>query len=169
MISRVIINCLNTQGWALRIRKPSKPINKEVKAFIKSIVEEEKVYGRKIPIEEIVTRIRTTRSSDGVKKGIPAQYLTHSQVQNQIKILSKAPKIITATSEKRTNKNLSARTNLSIKLKKKPNNKLSFDNNHNDTSTDEEDHTCTDEEDNRALETAARLQNFKKSIIDKKF
>ncbi|CAF5170831.1 unnamed protein product [Rotaria magnacalcarata] len=137
MISRVIINCLNTQGWALRIRKPSKPINKEVKAFIKSIVEEEKVYGRKIPIEEIVTQ--------------------------------PAPKIITATSEKRTNKNLSARTNLSIKLKKKPNNKLSFDNNHNDTSTDEEDHTCTDEEDNRALETAARLQNFKKSIIDKKY
>ncbi|CAF2188675.1 unnamed protein product [Rotaria magnacalcarata] len=161
MISRVIINCLNTQGWALRIRKPSKPINKEVKAFIKSIVEEEKVYGRKIPIEEIVTRIRTTRSSDGVKKGIPAQYLTHSQVQNQIKILSKAPKIITATSEKRTNKNLSAR--------KKPNNKLSFDNNHSDTSTDEEDHTCTDEEDNRALETAARCKISKNQSLIKNF
>ncbi|CAF1408946.1 unnamed protein product [Rotaria magnacalcarata] len=110
-----------------------------MKAFIKSIVEEEKVYGRKIPIEEIVTRIRTTRSSDGVKKGrkipieeivtrirttrssdgvkkgIPAQYLTHSQVQNQIKILSKAPKIITATSEKRTNKNLSARSKCQYK------------------------------------------------------
>jgi hypothetical protein len=34
------------QGWALRKRKPSKPIDKDIKEFIKSIFEEEKIYGR---------------------------------------------------------------------------------------------------------------------------
>jgi len=34
------------QGWALRIRKPCKPIHKDVKEFIKSIFEQEKVYGK---------------------------------------------------------------------------------------------------------------------------
>ena len=35
----------HTQGWALRTRKPAKPIDKDVKEFIKSIFEEEKIYG----------------------------------------------------------------------------------------------------------------------------
>lgn len=34
-----------TSGWALRTRKPWKQIDKLVKAFVKSIFEEEKVYG----------------------------------------------------------------------------------------------------------------------------
>ena len=33
----VITNKFATQGWALRKRKPSTPIDKDVKAFIKSI------------------------------------------------------------------------------------------------------------------------------------
>ena len=33
------------EGWALRTRKPYKPIDKAVKAYIKSIFEEEKLYG----------------------------------------------------------------------------------------------------------------------------
>ena len=35
-----------TSGWALRTRKPWKQIDKLVKAFVKSIFDEEKVYGK---------------------------------------------------------------------------------------------------------------------------
>lgn len=88
------------QGWALRKRKPYKPIDKDVKAFIKAIFEEEKSYGciyrlyefqkesnfyyiqgRKIKAEEYVNRIRTARNPDLTKKFNTNQYLTQSQVE----------------------------------------------------------------------------------------
>jgi hypothetical protein len=36
----------NSPGWALRIRKPVKRIDKAIKEFLKSIFEEEKLYGK---------------------------------------------------------------------------------------------------------------------------
>jgi hypothetical protein len=36
----------DSQGWALRVRKTAKRIDKAVKEFVKSIFEEEKVYGK---------------------------------------------------------------------------------------------------------------------------
>ncbi|CAF4154958.1 unnamed protein product, partial [Rotaria sordida] len=68
-----------TQGWALRTKKPSRPIDKNVKAFVKLIFEQEKLYGRKTPTEEYVTRIRTARNSDGSKTFKTTQYLTYKQ------------------------------------------------------------------------------------------
>lgn len=34
-----------TEGWALRKRKPAKPIDKDVKEFIRSVYEQEKSFG----------------------------------------------------------------------------------------------------------------------------
>ena len=87
--------------WALHVRKPSKPIDKEVKTFVKPIFNEEKktgeimtiktiwksfiypaesIQGRKTSIEEYIRSIRTARKPDESKRFVPFQYLTHSQV-----------------------------------------------------------------------------------------
>jgi len=68
-------------GWALRIHKPSRRIDKDVKDFIQEIYEEEKFNGRKIAPEDYVQRIRSARHLDGVKMFSPSQYLTISQVR----------------------------------------------------------------------------------------
>jgi hypothetical protein len=68
-------------GWALRTHKPSHRISKEIKDFIKQMLEEESVNGRKNTPEEYVQRIRLARNSDGTKMFSPSQYLTVSQVR----------------------------------------------------------------------------------------
>ncbi|CAF4613272.1 unnamed protein product [Rotaria socialis] len=147
------------QGWALRARKPAKSIDKAVKEFIKSIFEEEKIYGRKTPVEEYVTRIRTARNNDGTKKFNPSQYLTYNQVQNQIKMLSKVPRIKKVSNTKTTIDNNIVQANRLTQPKTRAIKKqaILFD---DETSDDDE------EEDERAVKAATRLENFRKTILN---
>ena len=75
---------LNSEGWALRTRKPPQRCHPEVKSYIQAVLEEEK-YGHKFTPEEVVKRIKTARDSSGVKLFTPDQYLEAAQVKNQIK------------------------------------------------------------------------------------
>ncbi|CAF4890567.1 unnamed protein product [Rotaria sp. Silwood1] len=93
------------EGWALRKRKKIKPIDKNVKEFIKFIYDEEKHYGRKIPVDEYVHRIRTARNPDSTKRFKTTQYLTPNQVKNQIKMLTTTPKSKLEPSVKRKSTN----------------------------------------------------------------
>ena len=78
-------------GWALRNHKPPRRIEKLVKDYIEKICQEEKTYGRKIPPEEYVRRIRSARNSNGSKMFSPSQYLTTSPVrQMHIEIFNTA-------------------------------------------------------------------------------
>jgi hypothetical protein len=49
----------NNQGWALRVPKPHRRINEDIKSFIKSILNEEKLYSVKFSDRDFVRRIRT--------------------------------------------------------------------------------------------------------------
>ena len=69
-------------GWALRVRKPNNRIDASVKQFIRQTYEEEKMYGRKIPVEDYVKRIRMARDSNGAKMFTTDKYLTASQVSD---------------------------------------------------------------------------------------
>ncbi|CAF5059196.1 unnamed protein product, partial [Rotaria sp. Silwood1] len=77
------------EGWALKVHKVRRQIDETVKLFIKSIMDEEKLYSVKSTEKDIVRRIRTARRDDGTKMFSPNQYLTSSQVKTQIKLLSK--------------------------------------------------------------------------------
>jgi hypothetical protein len=70
----------NTEGWALKVQKPRRSSDPLIKAFIKSVIEEEKLYGTKFLEKEYVRRIRTSRNDDGSKMFQTDQYLTASQV-----------------------------------------------------------------------------------------
>ena len=50
-----------TEGWALEVQKPRRPIDKNVKLFIKTIMDEEKLYSVKFTEKDFVRRIRTAR------------------------------------------------------------------------------------------------------------
>jgi hypothetical protein len=71
---------VSTEGWALKIHKPHRPIDPAVKLFIKSIMDEEKLYSVKFSEKDFVRRIRTARRNDGTKTFSTDQYLTASQV-----------------------------------------------------------------------------------------
>ncbi|CAF1458184.1 unnamed protein product [Adineta steineri] len=149
----------SVQGWALRTRKKVKPIDKSVKEFIKTIFEEEKLYGRKTPNEEYLTRIRTARNTDGTKKFNPKQYLTCTQIQTQIKSLAKLLKTKTTDNTQPTTDNTRTKTNLSTQTKKQNINETSFTYETDDTSSDEE------QEDQRAIQQAEQLENLKQAIL----
>jgi hypothetical protein len=70
----------STEGWALKVQKPRRPIDQDIKSFIKSIMNEEKLYSVKFSEKDFVRRIRTARHKDGTKMFSPDQYLTSSQV-----------------------------------------------------------------------------------------
>jgi hypothetical protein len=71
----------STQGWALKVPKPRRPIDESIKSFIKSILNEEKLYSVKFFEKDFIRRIRTARRNDGTKMFSPDQYLTSSQVR----------------------------------------------------------------------------------------
>ena len=55
------IKYFTTEGWALKVQKPRRPIDKNVKLFIKTIMDEEKLYSVKFTEKDFVRRIRTAR------------------------------------------------------------------------------------------------------------
>ncbi|CAF1501436.1 unnamed protein product, partial [Rotaria sordida] len=116
--------------------------------------------GRKQTIEEYVTRIRTALNSDGTKKFKPAQYLTPSQIQNQIKMLNKVPQTKPAQKRKRIDESIVLNTEIHSTQAKQNNYTQSL------LSSHESNDDTLDEEDESALEAATNLENFRKTIID---
>ena len=82
LASTKTLNYFNTGGWALKVQKPRRPIDPLVKTFIKSVMDEEKLYGTKFLEKEYIRRIRTARKDDGSKLFQPFQYLKASQVSS---------------------------------------------------------------------------------------
>ncbi len=70
----------STEGQALKVQKPRRPIDQAIKSFIKSIMNEEKLYSVKLLEKDFVRRIRTARRNDGTKMFSLDQYLTLSQL-----------------------------------------------------------------------------------------